>query len=540
MLLFITDNPNRAPENRTEVLWSKWDGSTWVNPISIWNDATADFLPRAELFSNGSALAVWQNVHAVLTNGAGLDAALAGLEIAAARFNPATGVWTAGNLTDNAHPDHSPQLAAGSNGRALLTRVSNPANEVSGAADAPNTIQARLWDGTAWLEAGPVATNVGMLLWSAVAFDGTHGVFLATLDPDDDQSTIADQELWGARFDGATWIALTRLTTNAVPDTKPQAAFDRAGRLLVVWHQGSNVVLRMGDLNLPQAAVVGTTGESTMARDFVLVTGPDGQISLVWTDLPPEGGGPEPMLLNYDAALATWSQPLRLLVNTNKLERSFSGAYAPDGHLLLAYNQVDVTPDTNGVPRIGQVDLMFLDYAIGGDLAVNSSDLDLSTHNPAPGQSVTLTAVVRNLGELAATNVQVAFYDGPPGSGGSLIGGAQMLPGVLTAGSTGAVQVTWLVPETTTNRTLYVVVDPAQGQPDRNRANNTASRSVWAADLQISELTVLEPSPTNRILNARCWPRCRSGTCPAAAPTTRASSGPWPGRPSPTPLNWCT
>jgi hypothetical protein len=49
-----------------------------------------------------------------------------------------------------------------------------------------------------------------------------------------------------------------------------------------------------------------------------------------------------------------------------------------------------------------------------------------------------------------------------------------------------------------------VVVDPRQAQVDRNRANNTATKSVLAPDLQISDMTVLQPSATNRIINARC------------------------------------
>jgi hypothetical protein len=515
LLLFVTDNTNRVSENRTEVVWSKWNGSTWVNPASVWDDGTADFSPKLSMFPDGSALAVWANEKAVLTNDAPLDVALAGLEIAAARFDPTNELWAAANLTDNDYLDRSPQLAGGANGKALLTWIQNPSISALGATNAPNTIKSRFWGGTSWQDAGDIATNAGMLLWSTVAYDGTNGVFLATIDPDDDQSTIGDQELWGATFDGATWSALARLTSNSVQDTKPQAVFDSAGRLLVVWYQDTNLVMRVGDLNLGSPAVIGQLSGASSQKDFHLVTGPVGQISLVWEDLAADGSGPDPMLLNYDAALGVWSQPLRLLANTDQLERSFSGAYADNGALLLAYNRVDVTPDTNGVPRFGQVDLMFLDYLIGGDLAVSSGDIALSTNNPAPGQSVDVTALVRNTGELAATNVQVAFYDGNPASGGLLIGSTQTVAGVLAAGSTATVQVTWVVPESTTNRTIYVVIDPAQAQADRNRANNTATQSVLAADLQISDITVLQPSATNRILNARC---VNVGVIPSGSP----------------------
>jgi hypothetical protein len=514
VLLLITDNTNRAPENRTEVVWSKWNGTTWLNPTSVWDDATADFSPAVRVFADGSALAAWENEKVVLTNGAALDVALAGLEIASAKLDPVSGLWTAANLTSNDYLDRSPQLGAAANGRALLTWIQNTNSSLFGTTNALNVVESRLWDGANWQNTGTIGPDPGMLLWSTVAYDGSNGVFLAVIDPDDDQSTTGDQELWGATFDGVGWTSLARLTTNAVQDTKPQAAYDSSGRLLVVWYQNTNIVMRVGDLDLGNPMVVGVLSGASSQKDFHLVTGLGGQVSMVWEDLAADGSGPDPMVLNYDPALGVWGQPVRLLSNTDQLERSFSGAYTDEGNLLLAYNRVAVTYETNSVPQFGAVDLMFLDYSIGGDLGVQSGDINLSTHNPAPGESVTVSALVRNLGELGATNVQVAFYDGNPTSGGLLIGSTQTVAGVVVAGSNAVVEVPWTVPQTTTNRTLYVLVDPALAQADRNRANNTAVKSVLAAELEISEMTVLEPSATNRIVTARV---VNTGVIPSGA-----------------------
>jgi hypothetical protein len=505
LLVWIADaGPARSDENRTVLVWQKWTGSAWANATSIWDEATADFAPSLGMLTNGSALVAWQNERIVLPTNAPLEQALANFEISAAKYEPTTGLWTPTSLTDNGYLDHSPHLSSAANGTAMLTWISNHSNDPLGSVTMPNEVLSRRWDGSAWGEVSVIASNLPMLMWSTVAYNGTNAVFLAVLDGDDDDATIGDQELWGATFDGANWSALAQLTTNTVQDTKPQAVYDSAGRLLVVWYQDTNLVMRVGDLNLGSSTVVGQLSGASSQKDFHLVTGPAGQVSMVWEDLAADGSGPDPMLLNYDATLGVWSQPLRLLANTNQLERSFSGAYADNGALLMAYNGVAVTYDTKNVPQFGQVDLMFLDYSIGSDLAVLSGDISLSTNNPAPGQTVDLTALVRNTGELAATNVQVVFYDGNPASGGSLIGSTQTVAGVLSAGGNATVQVSWLVPQTTTNRTIYVVVDPALAQSDRNRADNTATKSVLAPDLQISDITVLQPSPTNRIITARC------------------------------------
>jgi Concanavalin A-like lectin/glucanases superfamily/CARDB/Bacterial TSP3 repeat len=499
LLLLVTDNPARSDENRTELVWSKWNGTTWVNPTSVWNDATADFAPSVKVFPDGRALAVWLNERAVLTNGATLDAALAGLEIAVGWFNPASNAWSCSNLTDNLTLDQGPKLDAAANGRALLTWISNPSNSPLGSVSAPNTICSRLWDGAAWQNPGDIATNAGMLLWHTVAFDGINGAMLAALDLDDDQSTTTNQELYGATFNGTSWSSFTRLTTNTVQDTKPQAIFDSAGHLLVVWYQDTNLVMHTGDLNLSNPTVIGTVGGASSAKDFRLITGPAGQVTLLWEDVAEDGTGPDPFVFNYDYALNSWSKPIRLLQNTNLLERSFAGAYSDSGSLLLAYNQVNVQMDTNGVPVFtnNPVDLMFLDFAIGGDLAVVPGSLMLSTNNPQPGQTVQLSVLVRNAGENAATNIAVAFY-----SGGTLIGTMQAVA-FLAAGASTNVTVSWTIPAGITNQSVSVTVDPGLVREDRNRANNTASLVALAPDLTISEMSVMNSAKDRRLINAR-------------------------------------
>ncbi len=517
MLLWIWDNPVRSDENRTELVWSQWNGASWSNPTSVWDDATADFHPAVQVFTNGSALAVWENEQGALASGASLTDVAAGLEIAAAWFNPSNGVWTSANLTQNSYLDRTPQLAAAPNGQALLTWISNPSNSLLGATGTPNTVNSRLWDGGNWHDVGPITTNAGMLLWSSVAFDGSNGVFLAVIDGDDDQSTPTDEQLYGATFSNLAWSALTQLTSNGVQNAKPQAVYDSTGRLLVAWYQGSNIVMRVGDLNLSNATAVATLSGSSSQKDFKLVTGPAGQVSMVWEDLATDGSGPDPFLVNWDPTLGVWSQPLRLLNNTNELERSFSPAYDDTGALLMAYDRVAISYDTNNVPQFGQVDLMFMNYLIGGDLAVGSGDIKLDTPNPVPTQTVNISAVVHNMGELAVTNTQAVFFDGDPSSGGVMIGSTQTVAGVIAAGSNAVVQVQWVVPATTNSHAIYVTVDPAQVQEDRNRANNTASLTVMLPDLAINSMTVLTPSVTNRVISARVT---NLGVIPSAVPVS--------------------
>ena len=515
LLVWITD-PGlvRSSENRTELVWQRMGINGWSTPQPVWDTGTADHAPVIGVFSNGTALAAWEKIARFQPAGATMEQIMAADAIAAAQFNPATGQWIATNLTDGTYYNHSPKLAVAANGTALLTWIGNGSNDMYGSASLPNTIFASRWNGAAWDATRVIATNVPMLLYSTVAYDGSNGVWIATLDGDDNLNTITDEELYGATYGNGTWSALTKLTQNTVQDTRPQAVYDSNGELFVAWYQGSNIVMRAGDLNLANAATVVALNGSSSTKDFRLITGPLGQISMVWQARAADGTGPDTFLANYDTTLNVWSFPLQLLSESNHLQRAINGAYANDGALLLAYNSVEVIPGSaTNLARSGQVDLMLLNYRIEGDLAISDSDISLST-NAVPGQPVTISARVHNIGELAAANIAVAFYDGDPGAAGIPIG-TQTIPGILPAGTNAIVSTTWNVPASTTSHILYVVVDPALAIPDRNLANNTASLSALAPDLQVDRISVAQLTVTNATITATI---INAGTIPTPSP----------------------
>ncbi len=111
---------------------------------------------------------------------------------------------------------------------------------------------------------------------------------------------------------------------------------------------------------------------------------------------------------------------------------------------------------------------------MGVDLAVAVEDVNVDPPNPAPGTQATITATVRNLGEAPAADAEVAFYDGDPGAGGTLIDSAQTISGALAGGEKAEVVVSWTVPDDGQPHQIVTVVDPFLAQADRNRANNMA------------------------------------------------------------------
>lgn len=114
------------------------------------------------------------------------------------------------------------------------------------------------------------------------------------------------------------------------------------------------------------------------------------------------------------------------------------------------------------------------------DLTLAPADITFSDNAPINGQEVTINATVHNLGSGNATNVEVDFYDGDPGSGGVLIATTQVISTVLTGASASA-EVVWNTTDLEGAHDIFVVADPQDGISELDEGNNEASAHLEVA-----------------------------------------------------------
>ncbi|MBN1484357.1 MAG: hypothetical protein JXA37_06505, partial [Chloroflexia bacterium] len=294
-------------------------------------------------------------------------------------------------------------------------------------------------------------------------------------------------------WDGTAWSSLLPLTSDAISDTAPALAYDAGGQPVVVWRRGGDLVMQAGWGGSPTPVRPGSTAGAFL--DFVLSASPEGQLALLWQALSPSGA--DLAYSVYDAANASWGAD-NVLMQDRPTEEAFAPAFAADGALLAAYNKVtvelvtltyDISPTLTitvpSVPQPVQTDLYLLEHSLGCDLALDSADLVLSDPNPAPGSSVAISATVHNRGDLAVSGGQLAFYDGDPAAGGTLIGSVQPLPEPFRAATTATVSVAWAVPAAVVSHTLYAVADPAGSLPEFDEGNNQAAQAAVLPDLAL-------------------------------------------------------
>lgn len=260
-----------------------------------------------------------------------------------------------------------------------------------------------------------------------------------------------------------------------------------------VWQQGNNLVMST-DYSASQL-LVRPNSQTAGFSDFAMTFGPANNLLLLWQDMTTNGCHAHYMV--YDPVSATWSQD-ELLRNDPPLERSFAPVWDNAGNLTVAYDVVNIfttnitatltdgsSVTVTNVPQPGQVDIAVTKRALIRDLALLPGDFTASGNNFLSDDTVTLTANVRNLGDLGLSNIVVGFYDGDPNSGGILLSNvtvAGWLPGAATNGLATAF---WNVPTTATNHVLYAVVNQSGAATEFNPTNNTQSVSVGGTDLAV-------------------------------------------------------
>ncbi|VGO12895.1 hypothetical protein PDESU_01449 [Pontiella desulfatans] len=482
-LVWLMDDPVRSSENRLVLVEQTRPatGGVWSATTPVWDDGTLDAEP--EIAGGGAFLVLaWQNSAMGFPVDIAIEDVLPHQEIAVAVWDGAS--WSSTNLTDNTVMDRTPNAAAGSNGTAMVTWVRGTDEDLVGSSNAPNTVLYSMYNGSEWSEPASVATNLPMMLWSDLAFDGNRGLWVCCLDLDDNQDTENDQELFGASWNGTAWSELVQLTSNEVQDINPQTVYDDTGQVFISWLQDEKFMLAES-ADLAGAVVCGSDPASGSASAYKLVSG-NGNLGIVW-ELMDADGEQEPHIVYYDPIHNQWGDPVVLLENTSQVERAFNGLFAENGTLVLAYNRDSYSLGTNDAPQVDQTDLCVLDYGIESDVAFSASAI-VSSPPVEVGDYITLQSWVVNHGCSGVSNVLVRFYVGDPTNGAL----QDISIGFLPGGGRQCVSLEWLTsPDFEWNEVL-AVIDPDGVCPDANRANN---ETRWTLPGAVLEIDFLEATP---------------------------------------------
>ncbi len=122
------------------------------------------------------------------------------------------------------------------------------------------------------------------------------------------------------------------------------------------------------------------------------------------------------------------------------------------------------------------------------NLVVSHADLAFSPKPGREGRPLTVTALVRNTGGQAVTNVEVAFYQGNPAQAAPRIGDIQVIP-ELAAGASATVSLTWPRVPDANDRVIHVAVDPDQETAEFSESDNVAFQVLEVLSLPDAALS---------------------------------------------------
>ena len=497
MLLYVSDNGSSNALQYTDIRWTHWDGTNWSVPQAIQTNTQAEFAPQVAYDGNGDAIAVWERVADPNFTNADLTAMAAQMEIAWSRWDRASGVWTVPQaLTANNILDHAPLLCGPlADGSVMAVWTRNDSNLLVGTNGAGSQVFWTQWNpvGQAWSMPQTLVEDLPYRLSQSLAGASSRAVYAWTRDLDGVLTNAADQQVFSCEWDGTAWGEVVQFTTNSFGNRNVRVSVGPTGEVFAVWQQGPDLVMCRDFAT--NVTTVRADSQTAGFADYAMTFGPAGNLVLLWQEMSEDGSDAHYMV--YDPVSDTWGQDARLCSDA-PLERSFAPVWDDQGNLAVAYEKVtftnvDQTVELDGggtitvtnVPQPGRVDLYVTKHALIRDLSLLPGDFTVDGANFLPGAAVTLSATVRNVGDVAMTNVSVEFFDGDPLTGGTSITNITSA-GWFEGAATNAVTTSWIVPEPATDHTLFAVVNRGGAAAEFDPTNNSQSLHVGGTDLSVS------------------------------------------------------
>ena len=370
----------------------------------------------------------------------------------------------------------------------------------------------RVSGGAGWSAAQRVVSGVASITDSALAYSGSEALYGFVEDMDGNDDTVSDRELFLVPYVDGTWLTAQRATTDNVEDADPRIVFEADGDPIIIWRSSGDFVMATDAAASDRHTVVSSSDRNAVnVGDAQLARGAGGRLGLVWQSR--SEALVDLWLATYDPVLDAWSKPMPL-TSDDSMEIHLASTFDADSNLIAVYDKLHTVRTLESItvggttfdvdmPSAGQTDLYALRHSIRGDLATFAPDVKLAPTNPAPLQPATISALVKNLGDSPASNVRVDFYDGDPGGGGALIGTVTHTPGVLVGGDEVTVSTPWTPGNSPLSHSVWVIVDPALANEDRDRANNTAIvAGAMKPDLRIDSILV-QSAGNDRIITIR-------------------------------------
>ena len=479
-MVWCHDDINKPQAKGFEIYYSTWDSGSWSIPSPVTDNYMPEFNPIVKFDKDSNAIAVW-----TLFNNTSISAntpifsVLGDAELEYSILNKTTGLWsTPKALTHNSVFEIYTTLSTDANGNVADTWVVDKDNNMT--TDSDRDIYYSIWNGSEWTESKIIAENVRIDAKPALAYSQTKGVCVWSADTDNNSTTIEDRELSYSVWNGSQWSKPELLTSDSSEDTKPRIQFDKSNDIVLAWIKQNKtedkIYISKFKNNWLSPELV---AESITINEMDLSFDTHNNAIVVWQGA--SSLGQDIYYAVRDDSNKIWRSE-KQLTNDMAAEWQLSTAVNSNDELVASYVKKNMTL-VNHTFEEGKSDLYYLIHPIMPDVTLDSADITFSNTTAFPGDQITINATIHNIGDLQATSVDTAFFDG---LNGPQIGTNQTIP-LLMAGQNATVSVIWNIPALQQSHDVYIQIDPNNDITETNESNNVAFKSTVLPDLKINE-----------------------------------------------------
>lgn len=464
-MVYVDDAQNRTAHNRTTLMYSVFNGTSWSTPLPVLDDGTVDFEPVLYPDENNGVHILWQNGTEVFSESVTQDYMESKMDLQYIHWNGNTFDNSTSITSNNQNYEMQHRISASGN-KISVVWTQNSEND-SLLLTGSNSIYRKQFNGSSWQSAETLVSDLPFINSLDTSYDGSTNVFAYTTKTSDDTSTINDLEVF---YNNGT--NTVRVTHDDLPDYSVKLSGDE-----IYWISDASIVYTTNDSLSSTEVIAENIGAG--APSFKVVNVTSGNKSVVWAQNGNEGVNFYGV--DYNSTTDTFGT-VKPLTNNNGVVRGWDACMLPNGKIELAYGFAEKLAEPVGNEYYGAISL--IQETVNQFSNISVEPTVTYDGNICEGETINLYANIYNNGSLPVNQFNAEIYD----SNNQLVQTNTLTEISVGVGEHAEISVPFTLPANIT-RSDYRVKITAANEALSLQSDNEAVFSIGFADLIIDSVT---------------------------------------------------
>lgn len=457
-MTYIDDAQNRSAENRTTLMYSIYNGTTWSTPQPVLDDGTADFEAQIQPDGAGGVHIIWQNTNTTFSEGVTLEQMSQEMELYYSHWNGTTMENTIAITSSNQNLEMTYSVASSGNNISVVWQENS--NNDSLVMSGTNSIHRRQYiDGT-WQDVENIASDLSTInsIETGYMNDSNIVVYSAKSNLDEDLEIFY--------YDGT---GTTEFTNDDAHDYSVDILDDE-----IYWISENSInCVTNGDISTKQTV---QTFDGTVT-EINVIGNDNGDKSIVWTLA--DETKVDFYATDFNSEANSYGI-IRPISTVSGVIRGWDACLTSDGNIELSYCNAEILDESTDDNHYGTLSLIqkaeedFCDISIISELGC-SGDI-------TPNEELILTADIYNRGSIPINQFLVNIID----ENGNIVQ-SNSIEKEVGVNEYSNIEFSFTLPETIT-RTDYKVKILPQQYDDINQSDNETTLFVGFPDLVINSM----------------------------------------------------